>query len=75
MSQGNKETKYQYKVNTNLSYGFLKDRVVNLFFSKTDMQDIILELKTLFKKNLVQFDQIGMNIEIQENIEEEKDLK
>lgn len=53
LSQGSKETKYQYKVNTNLSYGFLKDRIVNLFFSKTDMQDIILELKTLFKKNLV----------------------
>lgn len=53
LSHASKQTKYQYKVNTNLSYGFLKNRIVNLFFSKNDMQDIILELKTLFKKNLV----------------------
>ena len=27
------ENKYQYKVNSNLSYGFLKDRIITLFFS------------------------------------------
>ncbi len=34
-------TKYEYKVNNNLSYGFLKDRIVNLFFSGTDTQNYL----------------------------------
>lgn len=45
--------KYQYKVNTSLSYGFLKNRIVQLFFSSTEMDDIIQELKSLFKQHLV----------------------
>jgi hypothetical protein len=44
---------YKYKVNTNLSYGFLKNRIVTLFFSNNDMDKTIEELKSLFKKNLV----------------------
>ncbi|MFT6846154.1 MAG: IS4 transposase [Flavobacteriales bacterium] len=28
----NTKTKHQYRVNNNLSYGFLKDRIVTLFF-------------------------------------------
>jgi hypothetical protein len=44
---------YKYKVNTNLSYGFLKNRIVTLFFSNNDMDKTIKELKSLFKKNLV----------------------
>ena len=48
--QGNK---YEYKVNTNLSYGFLKNRIVTLFFSNNDMDKTIEELKSLFKKHLV----------------------
>jgi hypothetical protein len=46
-------TKYEYKVNNNLSYGFLKDRIINLFFSGTDTQTILLELTELFRKHLV----------------------
>lgn len=45
--------KYEYKVNNNLSYGFLKDRIVTLFFSETDTKEIMSELKELFKKHLV----------------------
>jgi hypothetical protein len=45
-------TKYEYKVNNNLSYGFLKNRIITLFFSKKDMDSIVNELKDLFKKNL-----------------------
>ena len=45
--------KYKYKVNTNLSYGFLKNRIVTLFFSNNDMDKTIEELKSLFKKHLV----------------------
>lgn len=48
-----KENKYKYKVNSSLSYGFLKDRIVTLFFSNNNMDETIEELKTLFKKHLV----------------------
>jgi hypothetical protein len=49
----NSITKYEYKVNNNLSYGFLKDRIINLFFSGTDTKAILLELTDLFRKHLV----------------------
>jgi hypothetical protein len=48
-----KGNKYKYKVNANLSYGFLKNRIVALFFSNNDMDKTIEELKLLFKKHLV----------------------
>ena len=47
------ETKYQYKVNSNLSYGFLKDRIITLFFSNKEMDSIVSELKELFKKHTI----------------------
>jgi len=46
-------TKYQYKVNNSLSYGFLKDRIITLFFSDKEMGIIVSELKELFKKHTV----------------------
>ncbi len=49
-SNGNK---YQYKVNSNLSYGFLKDRIISLFFSDKEMSIIVAELKELFKKHTI----------------------
>lgn len=49
-SEGNK---YQYKVNNNLSYGFMKDRVITLFFSDIEMSMIIAELRELFKKHTI----------------------
>jgi len=45
--------KYSYKVNTALSYGFMKDRILTAFFSKGDMAETINELKELFRNNLV----------------------
>lgn len=48
-----KERKYKYKVNSNLSYGLLKDRIISLFFSKSNMEQILPELKALFKEHLV----------------------
>ena len=33
-------TKYEYKVNSNLSYGFLKNRIITLFFSQTDTESL-----------------------------------
>jgi len=47
------KTKYQYKVNNNLSYGFLKDKIITLFFSETDINTITFELKGLLRKHLV----------------------
>lgn len=47
------DTKYSYKVNTALSYGFMKDRILTVFFKKGDMNPIITELKNLFRGNLV----------------------
>jgi hypothetical protein len=51
----NKEnnTKYQYKINTNLSYGFLKNRIINLLSGNKDMDQVNLELKNLFKRHLI----------------------
>ena len=51
--RNNTKTKYIYKVNNNLSYGFLKDRIVTLFFSNTDTDEILSELKQLLKKHLI----------------------
>lgn len=51
--QENQTTKYTYKVNTNLSYGFLKDRVVELFLSRVDTEELMLELKEIFRSHLV----------------------
>ena len=46
-------TKYQYKVNSNLSYGFMKDRIITLFLSDKSMEVIVSELKDLFKKHTI----------------------
>lgn len=48
-----KDTKYEYKVNNSLSYGFLKNRIIKLFFSNNGMDNTIDELKILFKRHLV----------------------
>jgi hypothetical protein len=48
-----KSRKLTYKINTNLSYGFLKNKIITLFFSNTDMENIVEQLKILFKSELV----------------------
>jgi hypothetical protein len=45
--------KYKYKVNKNLSYGFLKNRIIELFLDGGSTQAAVSELKELFKKHLV----------------------
>ncbi len=47
------QNKYMYKVNTALSYGFMKDRILTVFFNKGDMEQAINELKDLFRSHLV----------------------
>ena len=53
LAQDTGDSKYSYKVNTALSYGFMKDRILTVFFKKGDMNTIITELKDLFRGNLV----------------------
>jgi len=49
----NSLTKYTYKVNNSLSYGFMKDRIVVLFFSWNNAEKIMNELRNLFKDHLI----------------------
>jgi len=45
--------KYKYKVNNNLSYGFLKNRILELFLTEESTEIAVSEIKKLFKKHLV----------------------
>jgi hypothetical protein len=45
--------KYKYKVNKNLSYGFLKNRILDLFLTEKSITVVVSEIKKLFKKHLV----------------------
>lgn len=49
----NQKTKLDYKINANLTYGFLKNRVLELLFKEGALKDVFLELQTLFLKNTV----------------------
>jgi hypothetical protein len=51
--QEDQTTKYKYKVNANLSYGFLKDRIVELFLSKKDIDEVFTEIKDIFRNHLI----------------------
>lgn len=50
---GDKTRMYTYKVNTSLSYGFMKDRILELMLGKKHMQEIVDELKALFRGHLI----------------------
>jgi len=53
LSVQNQDKKYNYKVNTNLSYGFLKNRVLDLLYKDAPLYKVFHELETLFLKNTV----------------------
>ena len=54
LKENNQGKKYEYKINTNMSYGLLKNRVVTLFLNKqSDNENMVKELKKLFKSHLV----------------------
>jgi len=46
-----KNRKYDYQINKNLSWAFLKNRIVDLFFKENSKQ-ILLELQALFEQHL-----------------------
>lgn len=49
----NQGKQYDYKVNANLSYGFLKNRILELLSLKAPLEDVFTELETLFLKHTV----------------------
>lgn len=53
INQQNKGRKYNYKVNTNLSYGFLKNKIIALLFNAHDTEQALQELRNLFKAHLI----------------------
>lgn len=53
LCEQNKGRQYDYKVNTNLSYGFLKNRIMELLYLKAPLDNIFGELESLFLKNTV----------------------
>ncbi len=53
LSIQNQGKKYNYKVNTNLSYGFLKNRIIDLLWQNAPLDKIFQEMQTLFLKNTI----------------------
>jgi len=49
----NKQRVYDYKVNTNLSYGFLKNRVLELLHQNGSTEQVLAELEELFLKHTI----------------------
>lgn len=47
------DRQYEYKINTSLSYAFMKDKVISLLFSKQSMKRTKKELKILFLQNTI----------------------
>jgi hypothetical protein len=48
VQEQSKQRLYDYKVNTNLSYGFLKNRVLELLHQKGSTEQVLAELEELF---------------------------
>ncbi len=53
LAEQNKGKKYKYKINTNVSYGFLKNRVLELLFKDAPLANVFEEIEGLFLKHTV----------------------
>ncbi|WP_191963304.1 IS4 family transposase [Flavobacterium luteum] len=49
----NHNTKLNYKINSNLSYGFLKNRILELLTKEASLENIFNELQNLFIQNTI----------------------
>lgn len=49
----NQGKRYDYKINANLSYGFLKNRVLELLYQQAPLDKVFQELEALFLKHTV----------------------
>jgi hypothetical protein len=45
--------KYEYKINTAVSYGLLRNRIISLFLNPKESENVVDELKKIFKKHLI----------------------
>ena len=48
-----KDRKYEYKINTNLSIGFIKTKIVELLLQESNPEKILIDLEKLFEKNTI----------------------
>ena len=53
ISQQISNKKYEYKINANLSIGFIKTKLIELFLEESNTDGILTELEKLFVKNLI----------------------
>ena len=53
ISQQISNKKYEYKINANLSIGFIKTKLIELFLEESNTDGILTELEKLFVKNLL----------------------
>jgi len=53
MDEQNEQKRYDHKVNANLSYGFLKNRVIELLHQQSSLEPILAELEALFLKHII----------------------
>ena len=44
--------RYDYKINRNISWGYLKNRIFKLFIESDDSLTVLIELQTLFLRNI-----------------------
>ena len=53
IAEQNQKRKYDYKINTNISYGLLKNRILDIFFSEQSSQKAVENIKLLFLEHQV----------------------
>lgn len=53
MKEKNLNSKLDYKINTNLSYGFLKNRILELLIKEAPLESVFKELENLFLENTI----------------------
>ena len=53
LQEQNEQRLYDYKVNTNVSYGLLKNRVIELLHQNGSTAQVLTELETLFLQHTV----------------------
>jgi hypothetical protein len=53
IKEKNLNTRLDYKINTNLSYGFLKNRILELLIKEAPLESVFNELENIFLQNTV----------------------
>lgn len=53
INKKNLNTRLDYKINTNLSYGFLKNRVLELLIKEAPLESVLIELENIFLQNTI----------------------